>query len=91
MNIGTVDVEVSAEVAPEYNGTIFQHLAFRDILDDPLTNIEYFSFEILKPTSVGGIRTEKIYMYLDLENFPGEVTDDLLGHEADVVFYAVPL
>jgi len=90
-NIGTVDISVSAELDGLYADTIFQHLAFRNILDDPLTEIRYFDFEILKPNTVGGTRSENIYMYLDLENYSGEITEDMMDHETDVTFYALPL
>jgi hypothetical protein len=91
-NIGTVDIEVSAELAPGYNGTIFQNLAFRRILTDDLVGINIFDFEILKPNVVGGTRSENVYMYLDLENYSGDdIEDDMLDHEADVVFYALAM
>jgi len=90
INDGTVDVSVSADVDESYNGTIFQNLAFRDILDDPLTSIDFFEIEVLKPNNVGEERIKDIYMYLDLSDYDEEV-DEIMNHNATVVFTAVPL
>jgi len=90
INDGTVDVSVSADLSPDYNGTIFQNLAFRDILEDPLTSIDFFEVEILKPNNVGEERDERIYMYLDLSDYEEDITE-MMGHNATVIFTAVPL
>ncbi len=89
-NEGTVDVSVSADLDESYNGTIFQNLAFRRILDDPLINIRYFDFEIEKPSIVGGEKIEDVYIYLDLIDYEDEIDGDLIDHTATVVFTAVP-
>ena len=91
-NIGTVDIEVNTELDSSYNGTIFQHLAFRKILTDDLIGINNFDFDIMKPTIVGGTRSENIYMYLDLEGYSGDdLEGDMLDHEAEVIFWALAL
>jgi len=89
-NEGTVDVSVSADLAESYSGDIFQNLAFKENVDDPLTNIRYFEFEIEKPTKVGGERDEMIHMYLDLSDYDEEITE-MIDHNATVIFTAVPL
>ncbi len=88
INDGTVDVSISAEL--EEDDDIFQNLAFRDILEDPLTSIDFFEIEVLKPNNVGEERDERIYMYLDLSDYDEEVTE-MMGHNATVIFTAVPL
>lgn len=89
-NTGTVDIEVTPQL-PNYTGNIFDKLAFHEVLSDPLTQIEFFSFEIEKPSTVGGTRTAGIYMYLDLENYNEDIESEMLDHEAEVVFWAVPI
>ena len=90
-NLGTVDVDVSMDLDESYNGSIFQNIAFRKVLADPLIYIRYFNFEILKPETVGGERGEEVYMYLDLTEYEEETTSSMFDHEATVVFTAVPL
>lgn len=90
-NIGTVDVDVTMDLDESYEGTIFQNIAFRKILSDPLIYIRYFNFEIEKPEVVGGERDEGIYMYLDLSEYEEEITTTMIDHEATVIFTAVPL
>ncbi len=74
-NIGTTDIEVTPEIqddaGEEEAVEIFRNLAFRNILDDPLVKIGEYSLEIAKPASVGGNRTQRIYMYLDLLEYKG--------------------
>ena len=90
-NLGTVDVDVSMDLDESYTGSIFQNIAFRKVLADPLIYIRYFNFEILKPEMVGGERGEEVYMYLDLTEYEEEITTTMIDHEATVVFTAVPL
>ncbi len=87
-NSGTVDINVVPELAAD-SADLFQHISFRSVLADPLYEIGNFSIEILKANSVGDIRTERIYMYLDLTN----VLDVESGEniESDIVFWALPL
>lgn len=89
-NTGTVDIEVTPQL-PNYTGEIFDKLSFQEVLSDPLTQIEFFSFEIERPSTVGGTRSKNIYMYLDLENYNEDIESDMLDHEAEVVFWAVPI
>lgn len=89
-NEGTVDVSVSAELDESYTEDIFENLAFRRILDDPLTNIDFFEVEIEKPSTVGGERSQNVYMYLDLSDYDEEITSDMMDHTTTVIFTAVP-
>ena len=90
-NQGTVDIDVSADLDEGYEGSIFENLAFRRILADPLVNIRYFDFEIEKPAVVGGERSENIYMYLDLVEYEEEINSSMMDHNATIIFTAVPL
>ncbi len=87
-NIGTVDVVVSPEVVFDEANTgayeIFTNLAFKNILSDTLKTIGEYSLTISKPSEVGGTRTERVYMYLDLINYSGNVQS---FQEADVIFW----
>jgi len=89
-NIGTTDVSITPRLSTEYIGEVFQKLGFRRVLSDELIYIRYFDFDIEKPEVVGGERSQNIYMYLDLEDFP-DVDDALIDHTAEVIFTAVPL
>jgi len=90
-NTGTVDVSITPELGELYVDDIFQYLSFQQVLSDPLTKIRYFDFEIEKPSSVGGTRNQNIYMYLDLEEYSEEISADMPDHEAEVIFWAIPV
>jgi len=87
-NIGTVDIRVVPELEEGYDGEYFDYLGFRKILDDPLEMIGYFEIEVEKPASVGGVRNQNVYMYLDLTDYPGEIETNVDHHEAEVIFWA---
>src|SRR3989339_796751 len=38
-----------------------------------------------------GINTEGIYMHLDLTGFEGEIQNDLIGHNTNIIFWAIPI
>ncbi len=87
-NIGTVDISVTPMLENDTTD-VFSNLAFRTVLTDPLLQIGDFSLDILKATTVGSIRTERVYMYLDLTAASDATSGDDI--EADIVFWAVPL
>ena len=91
LNTGTVDVSITPELDENYNDTIFQNVVFRKILADPFTNVNYFDFEISKPAIVGDARPQNIYMYLNLEDYETEISEDILNHEAEIIFTAMPI
>lgn len=86
-NTGTVPITVLPTLEESYVG-VFENLAFRNILSDPLTDLNYFEFDISRPAIAGGTREETIYMYLDLEDYIG---NEVGYQEAEVIFVAVPL
>ncbi|MDD2444638.1 MAG: hypothetical protein PHX15_02740 [Candidatus Nanoarchaeia archaeon] len=90
-NTGTVDLMITPELDENYEEDIFTHLSFKNILDDPLTKIGDYSLELLKPNTVGNTRSERVYMYLDLTDYSGELNQTLTDHEANVVFWATAL
>jgi hypothetical protein len=89
-NTGTTDIVVIPSLDEGYNQSIFGYLSFQKTLSEDLKKIGSFEFDIEKPNSVGSTRTEGIYMYLDLTDFEGEISDDLIGHSTNVTFWAIP-
>lgn len=91
INVGTQDISISAEVEPTYTGDIYANLFFKENLVDNVSSIDTFNFDLMKPTLVGGNRTEKIFVSLDLTNYDTSlITEQLVNHTAEVVFTAVP-
>ncbi|MFA5485122.1 MAG: hypothetical protein WC260_02650 [Candidatus Pacearchaeota archaeon] len=90
-NTGNVNLVITPELEESYNGDVYNYLSFKRILDDPLAKIGDYSLELLKPNAVGGTRSERIYMYLDLTGFTKELNNTLTNHEVDVIFWATAL
>lgn len=89
-NVGTVNVVVTPELSGEYSGGIFDYLSFQRVLADPKRRIGNFSIAIDKPSSASGARTQKLYMYLDLTEYPGAIEGTMRDHQAEVIFWATP-
>jgi len=89
-NIGNVDVRVTPELE-NYSANIFTHLVFKEVLDDPFTQIGDYYLDIERPAVVGETRIEGIYMYLDLTAYEEEISQDMENHEANVTFWAVSI
>jgi len=91
-NTGNVNITVTP-LLQDLNDEIFSNLYFQDrktgnnsqeyILGD-------YSFNIPKPSTSGGKRSEYFWMWLDLTNFEGEIEEDIMGRRADLLFIAVP-
>ncbi|HLD54999.1 MAG TPA: hypothetical protein VJB35_01940 [Candidatus Nanoarchaeia archaeon] len=90
-NTGTTDINVIPLLEENYTEGIFDHISFKKTLSANLTRIGNFEFEIKKPTTMGGIKTEGIYMHLDLTGFEGEIQNDLIGHNTNIIFWAIPI
>lgn len=90
VNLGNVDVRVTPELE-DYDGDIFTNLAFKEVLDDPLIKIGNYYLDLPRPTEIGGTRMESVYMYLDLTRFDGNCSEDIIGHEANVTFFALSI
>lgn len=90
-NTGTTDISVIPLLDENYGDEIFEYISFSETAaDDGLTKIGSFQFSIEKPNNIGGTKEERIYMYLDLEEFEGEISSDLPGHNTNVTFWAIP-
>ncbi len=92
-NTGTVDVIVTPQLADEQD-EIFSNLYFRPQKTSNGTDVEHrrigdFFFEARKPTGSSSSNPEDIYMILDLRNFTGILTRDLIDERADIYFVAV--
>lgn len=90
-NTGTVNIEVTPELSENYTGDIFDYLSFQRVLSDPKKMVGNFSVTIDKPSEAGGIRTQKVYMYLDLTEYPGNIEGDIQDHQAEVIFWATSI
>lgn len=87
-NTGNVDIIVTPELADE-GETIFSYLYFARTTSDPYRRIGDWSLNISKPSSEGGVRKQSFHLKLDLDEYPGDFTDSIFNHKADVRFVAV--
>ena len=90
-NTGTTDIDITLDLEESYTGTIFQNLVFQRVLADDPVRLRYFDFEIEKPDEVGDTESETIYMYLDLQDYEGDIDDDMMDHSTTVIFTAMPI
>jgi|GEM_PF-1187301 len=88
INKGNVGINVVPRLDSSYNGGIFNYLYFQRILSDPLKQIGNFSISIDKPSTLGGTENATMYIWLNLENYPEEVTSNLNDHNTNVIFWA---
>ena len=92
-NTGTTDISVIPlieDTQENQTESIFDYLSFQETLSSDMIKIGSFEMEIEKPSNVGGTRTEGIYMYLDLTEYDGEISESLIGHKSNVTFWAIP-
>lgn len=89
-NTGTTDINVIPVLNGNYSGEYFNYIFFQETLSSELQAIGSFELEIEKPNSIGGTRTEDIYMYLDLTEFEEDIPNDVIGHNANITFWAIP-
>lgn len=83
-NTGNIDVAITPELSPDYTGEIFNHTYFKRVLTDDLVHIGDYSFNISASTD-----NKYFYAVLDLREFDGELEEDLIGHNAEIVFWAI--
>jgi hypothetical protein len=88
-NTGTTDITVTPELV---NSTevIFSYLYFGRTISGNFTRIGNYSLDIDQPSEPGGKESESIYMKLDLRNFNGSIEEDMINHNAEVNFIAMP-
>jgi len=87
-NTGTVDVTVTPQLV-DSGETIFSHLYFKRVLANPLTRIGLYSQNVSAPSTQGGSKAAYMYAVLDLRNFTGTISSDMMNHGADIKFMAV--
>lgn len=94
-NTGTIDITVSPELANPLEN-IFNYLFFRTLksssVNPDLTifkQIGTYGLDIDAPSS-GGVRSKYCYVQLNLTDAADSIDEDLSGHEAEVVFWAMP-
>jgi hypothetical protein len=90
-NTGTTDISVIPLLDENYNEGIFDYISFQKTLSDDFKRIGSFEVEIEKPASIGGTKIQGIYMYLDFTEFEGEIASDLMGHNTNITFWAIPI
>jgi hypothetical protein len=87
-NKGNVGINVVPRLDSSYNGGIFNYLYFQRILSDPLKQIGNFSISIDKPNTLGGTENETMYIWLNLENYIGNINSAMNDHNTNVIFWA---
>jgi hypothetical protein len=94
-NTGKVPITVTPQLKDD-DEIIFSYLFFRTQKDDDegIFNISKrignFSMNIDKPASGSRFKSKRFYMHLDLTDFDGEINEDLIGYQADIIFLAMP-
>ena len=93
-NTGNVDITVTPELK-DSNEKIFSYLYFRfqktvnktDVKQERIGN---WSLAIEKPDEGDDYKRAHFYMQLNLKDYPEEIKQDIMGHTAEIVFYAMP-
>jgi hypothetical protein len=93
-NTGTVGIIVTPELSDPNEG-IFSYLFFRTHMTSggvqvPYNQIGNYSLEIDKPSTGSSVRKGYCYMRLNLTDFSAPITQDLIGHQAEITFWAMP-
>jgi hypothetical protein len=94
-NTGSVDIIVTPELSDPNEG-IFRYLFFRSYKQssDPEKNKYYnigdYSLNISKPSTGSTVRKAQCYMVLNLTDFSAPITQDLIEHQAEITFWAMP-
>ena len=89
-NTGTTDITVTPTLDSNDSGDVFKYLTFQSTVSADPVKVGFFDFDIDKPSVVGDTRDQSLYMYLDLTDYDGEIQDNLMDHNATVVFTAMP-
>ena len=85
-NTGNTDIIVTPQLA-DSSETIFSNLYFARRTTEPYEQIGDWDFNMTKPSEEGGFRADYFYMKLDLRNMT--ILQNMTGHKADVIFWAV--
>lgn len=87
-NTGTTAVRVTPRLV-DSNEKIFQHLYFSKRTTQPFQKIGDFNLDLDRPSAIGNIEKDYFYVKLDLRNYTEIVRDNMKGHRATVIFWAV--
>ena len=87
-NTGNVDVIVTPKLV-DSSEEIFNYTYFTRRVAEPYQRIGDFSFNISAPADPGGFESEYFYAKIDLRDFRGNIDRDMIGHRANVKFFAV--
>lgn len=90
-NTGNVDISVTP-LLQDSNEEIFSYLYFQNRQSGNYSQeylIGNYSFDIDKPSSPGGKRSEYCWMWLDLSDFNGEIGQNRI-ETTDILFVALP-
>ncbi len=87
-NSGKVNVTITPQLA-DSEEEIFKWLFFKRIIEDPWQKIGNYSLNIDKPAAGNRVRSKYCYMKLDLTDFNGNITEDVIGHQTNIIFYAM--
>ena len=90
-NTGNVDIIITPLLKETSDG-IFSNLYFQSKQSNssPISNIGEYSFNISKPSTQGGKRSEYCWMWLDLTDYQEDIEEDRIGLTGDVIFVALP-
>lgn len=91
-NSGNVDIRITPQLEEPYD-EIFTNLFFQNRQsgnNSAIYKIGEYSFEILKPSTEGGKKSEYFWMWLDLTDFQQNIEQDRMGLTQDVIFTAMP-
>ena len=94
-NTGSVDIIVTPQLSDSNEG-IFNYLFFRSYKQSPDSEknkyyrIGDYSLNISKPSTGSTVRKAQCYMSLNLTDFNAPISHDLIGHQAEITFWAMP-
>jgi hypothetical protein len=86
-NTGTTDVKITPQLE-DSSEKIFNYTYFARRTTEDFYRIGNFSINILKPSSIGGKRSEYCYVKLDLTDYPYDINQNLIGYKSNVIFWA---
>lgn len=92
-NTGNTNITITPYLL-DSSEEIFRHLYFRfqktsngsTVKQERIGN---WSLKIEKPDEGDGYRKDSFYMQLNLKDYDKEIKEDILGHRAEIIFYAM--
>lgn len=91
VNTGTTNISISAEIKDSDNATISEFIYFSRTTTSSKEKISNFNTILGRPSQIGGTTSDNFYVWFDLRNYNGEITNDMLGFTTGVRFVALPL